>query len=461
MVDIVRIQRWYDEVSGHLTNELLPFWITRMIDRRHGGFNSQFDEHGNDTGVDEKSLIAQARILYTMSSVCRSDFSNGEEHLAIARHGFEFLRDRMWDPKHGGFYWMLDRAGNVRIDKKIAYGQSFGIYALSEYYLAAGDKEALDLAQTLFDLLQKYSLDSCFGGYFEMFDRSWKLEGPGSAGGDRKTLDVHMHLMEALTTLYEASPEEIHRRKLVEIIGLLFRRVLHPRYRTGISQFFSDWKVAPQIKFDIVWGWDRYQEGGMKPHATETTSYGHNVEFAWLLSHALSVLSDGRQDGTAAAARPSPSGARSGAGAVIGGTVPNAVSPDEATATMRTLFDHCVLYGIDREYGGVYVEGSPEGEVYDREKEFWQQAEVLIGMLEAYLLFDDEKYIDGFEKVWTFVLSKGINHRQGEWWPLLTREGEPIWRHMSHSWKINYHTVRAMIQSARRLKLIRERLNGL
>jgi len=51
-----------------------------------------------------------------------------------------------------------------------------------------------------------------------------------------------------------------------------------------------------------------------------------------------------------------------------------------------------------------------------------------------------------------FVFDKMINHPVGEWWPLLGRRGEHVWTHMSHSWKVNYHTVRSMIQTIERLR---------
>ncbi len=101
---------------------------------------------------------------------------------------------------------------------------------------------------------------------------------------------------------------------------------------------------------------------------------------------------------------------------------------------------------------GVYVEGPHSGGVYDREKEFWQQAEVMIASLDACLLTGDEKYWDAYRNVHRFVFDRVINRDVGEWYPLLTREGEPIWTHMSHSWKVNYHSVRAMVQSIIRLK---------
>lgn len=408
------------EAENHLINELLPFWITRMKDEENGGFVTHFDKEGKDTGEDEKSLIAQTRCLYTISSAHRAGYGNGK-YAELARHGADFLIDKMWDKEYGGFYWMVDRKGNVKIDGKIIYGHSFAIYSLSEYTLATGDLRGIEYAERVFDLIQKYGIDSMYGGYWEMFCRNWTLCGPGSQGGDRKTLDVHMHLMEAYTTLYECSGKDVHRRKLIEIIGLLLNRIIHPVFKTGIPQFFKNWEVAPQIKFDIIWGWDRFSEEGQKGNATDNTCYGHNAEFAWLLLHALEVLG---------------------------------ISHEGYLDLFRTIYDHTIDNGIDTEFGGVYVEGPHSGGVYDREKEFWQQAEVLIGLLDGVILFGDEKYMAAYQNVHRFVFDKVVNKGVGEWYPLLSRRGEPIWTHMGHSWKINYHTVRSMIQSIQRLAVL-------
>ena len=418
------LQSFLREAEHHLTRELLPFWTSRMVDREHGGYITHYDEEGRDTGEDEKSLIAQTRSVYTLSSAHRAGYGGGE--LAeMAAHGVDYLLKRMWDTKQGGFFWMTDRRGDVVNDRKILYGQSFAVYALSEYTLATGDPIGREYAEELFRLIQTHTTDTYYGGYFEMFGRDWSLAGPGAAGGDRKTLDVHMHLMEAFTTLYEATGRDTHRRKLQEDIDILLHRMLHPQYKTGIPQFFADWRVAPQIKFDIIWGWDRYTGEGSKPNPTDNTCYGHNAELGWLLIRALQVM--GR-------------------------------NTEEYKELLQTIFDHTLENGIDREYGGVFVEGPHAGGVYDREKEFWQQAEVMIAMLDAYLLFGEEKYWEAYKNVHRFVFDKVINKKTGEWYPLLTREGEPIWTHMGHSWKINYHTVRAMVQSIGKMKKINDRM---
>lgn len=417
-IDEVRSIR--KEAESHLVNELLPFWTSRFIDKDNGGYLTHWDENGFDTGEDEKSLIAQTRCLYSISSAHRAGYGDGK-FVHMARHGADFLINKMWDNENGGFYWMMDRQGNVKIDKKIIYGQSFAIYSLSEYTLATGDRRGIEYAERVFELLQKYCADTQYGGYWEMFSRDWKLCGPGSQGGDRKTLDVHMHLMEAFTTLYECSGKEVHRRKLLEDIGLLTGRLIHHVHKTGIPQFFGDWTVAPQIRFDIIWGWDRFNADSTKKNATDNTCYGHNAELAWLMIHALRILK---------------------------------TDPQDYADLFRIIFDHTINNGIDREHGGVFVEGPHAGGVYDMEKEFWQQAEVLIGTLDAVILLGEEKYWDAYRNVHRFVFDKMINKKVGEWYPLMTREGKPIWTHMGHSWKINYHTVRSMIQSIIRLDMI-------
>ncbi len=413
-----------NEAKNHLLNELLPFWTKRMKDEKYGGFITHFDENGKDTGEDEKSLIAQARSVYTLSSAHRAGYGTGE--LAeLAKWGVDFMLEKMWDRENGGFYWMLDRKGNVKEKKKILYGHCFAIYCLSEYSLATGDQRGIEYAEKIFDLIQIHCTDTRFGGYFEMFENDWTLCGPGPLGGDRKTLDVHMHLMEAFTTLYECSQKELHQRKLLEDIELLMSKMLHPEFKTGIPQFFANWEIAPQIKFDIIWGWDRFTEDGEKNNATDNTCYGHNAELAWLLNHALEILGE---------------------------------NSEKYENVFKKIFDHTVDNGIDHTYGGVFVEGPHSGGVYDREKEFWQQAEVMIGTLDAWLHFKEEKYWNAYKNIHRFVFDKVINKKVGEWYPLLTRKGKPIWTHMSHSWKINYHTVRAMIQSINRLNKISDLL---
>ena len=176
-----------------------------------------------------------------------------------------------------------------------------------------------------------------------------------------------------------------------------------------------------RILFKNVWGADRDVDDD-EGRPLDNTSFGHNVEFAWLLHHTIRILD---------------------------------LNVDDYAERIRKLFDHCLEYGIDWDRGGVYCEGSHRGPARERNKEFWQQAECLVGLLDAYQLFGDEKYLDAYENVHRFVMDHVINHAVGEWYPLFDENNTRLWDYMGHAWKINYHTVRSMIQcESRLLKLV-------
>ena len=421
-MDRKKLEFWKEEMKSHLTGELLPFWTQRCWDQDRGGYLTQFDTNGDDAGTDEKSLLAHMRTIFALSLAHKHGFDPDSTCLKLAGKGVHFALEHYWDSVHGGFYWLFNRENKVLIDKKIIYGHSFAIYALSTYTSVSGDPVGLEYAEKCFNLIQIYAAETSFGGYLEMFERDWTLCGPGSGGGDRKTLDVHMHMMEACTALFSCSGKEVHKRKLNEVINLLTHRFMHPVYGTGIPQFYKDWSEAPQIKFDIIWGWDRFTGETQEKAHNDNTSYGHNVEFFWLLLEALKILER---------------------------------DPHDYDELFGKILNHALSTGVDREYGGVFVEGSHDGmKVYNDAKEFWQQAEFLTGMLDAFLLYKDEAYLDVYENIHKFVMKHGIKHEVGEWWPLLTREGVPIWTHMSHSWKVNYHSIRGAVLAVDRLETI-------
>jgi len=299
-------------------------------------------------------------MIFTFSSMHRAGFAQ-DQALAIAQGGVEFLIDHFWDEQHGGWFWTTERDGSPLNESKIGYGHSFAMYALSEYGMASGDLRGMEWAAKTFETFQSLAADNLNGGYYEFFERDWTKKPPGSKGGDRKSLDVHMHLMEAFTNLYEATGAPIYHDKTREVIDLIFRHMIHPEHGTGIAQFAPDWAPQRAVLFEDVWGADRDVEGS-EGRPLDNTSYGHNVEFAWLLAHAVKLLD---------------------------------LDMDAYRDAMRKLYDHCIAYGIDGERGGVYCEGQHHGPAREKNKEFWQQAEALVGLLDAYRLFGDEKYLVG------------------------------------------------------------------
>lgn len=414
--DPERLRAFRDQTFRYLTSSLLPFWLERSPDPEYGGFLTYFDRSGHPTGETDKTFLMQIRMLYTMASAHRAGYGDGR-CAQLASEGARFILDHYWDDTEGGWIWIADRSGRPVLQDKVGYGQCFALYAFSEYYLATGDREGLGAADRTRQVISERMADHSRGGYFELMERDWTPKPGGRAGGDRKSFDVHMHMMEALTTYHEARPAEEVRSALLATIDLIESRMIERRSGTGGIQFTLDFDPLPAILFDTQWGRDAEPvEGTARP--IDTTSYGHNVEFAWLLLHAFERLD---------------------------------LPLDEALPVVRPMVEHCVRYGIDWEYGGVFVEGPNEGPPSVLEKQFWQQAEVLIGMLDAYRLFGEPVYWKAFTNVFDFVFNRFIVKDAGEWYERLDRVGRPIDDALGHAWKISYHTVRSMIQTIARL----------
>jgi mannobiose 2-epimerase len=122
---------------------------------------------------------------------------------------------------------------------------------------------------------------------------------------------------------------------------------------------------------------------------------------------------------------------------------------------LRNMCDHCIRFGVDHTYGGVYCEGPDQSPTTHTQKQFWQQGEALIGMLDAYLSFREERYWAAFRNIWDFVFAHMVNMEGGgEWYERVDREGNVVDDALGHGWKVNYHTVRSMIQVIRRLHKI-------
>ncbi len=408
------------EMHAHLHGGLIPFWRARATDRERGGYLTCFNEAGDSLGTREKYLNTQCRLLWWFSALARSQ-REPAEFAALARHGFEFITRHFWDDTHGGWFWKVDGNGARLDDGKVVYGQSFAIYALAEYAQATGDPRALELASRTFDLLQVHCADTRHGGYLENLEPDWTPSAPGFAAGDRKSLDTHMHLMESFTTLYATSQRELHRQKLLEVAQLIQERMIDPRTGCGRNQFSVDFTPIPAIAIRRTWNAERQGDAPAVP--TDTTSYGHNVELAWLMRRALETA-----DASVAAAHP----------------------------RLRRLLDHAVAHGVDWEHGGVFRDGTAGGGPIVMETEFWQNAEVLVGSLDGFELFGEPRYLEAFFNVWAFVRDRFIAPC-GEWRVLLDRTGRPLNSDVGNDWKVSYHTGRALLECVARLERLQAR----
>lgn len=417
---MTELKECLDEITEHLEQELIPFWEQRTVDKECGGYFTNFDANGILQEDKTKYIVTQTRMLWGFSKLYRT--YQKPEYLAIAKQGFVFLTTYFWDKEYGGWYWKTSQKGSVIDDGKVVYGQTFAIYALSEYVLASGSVEAKSYAEETFELLQKYCADTRSGGYFENMERDFSLSQAGYAGGDVKSLDIHMHIMESFTTLYECTRKHKHAEKLKEVIELIVTRMVSREIGCGYNQFTLSFEPRPEMLIKRTWNDERKAREKIKT-PFNTTSYGHNVELVWLLHHADQILGE---------------------------------NPHRFDYLTQSMFKHLCQYGYDNAVGGVFCEGPWEGEALVLDKEWWQNCETLVGLLDAYEYVKDEKYLEMFVQTWNFASTYFINHEVGEWRQLLRRDGTSITEELGNAWKGIYHTGRAMIECKKRLQKILE-----
>lgn len=416
MIPREEIARRRERARAHLEEELLPFWIGRSPDPEHGGFLTWFDRDGRPTGETSKTFLAQVRLLFALSAAQRAGYG-GDRCAQLAAEAVQFLTERYWDPVHGGWFWIGDRDGCPTDERKVGYGHAFAMYAFAERSLASGDPLARAWMERSYEVVMSRMADPAHGGWLELFSRDWTPL-PPEEGGDRKSFDVHLHLMEGLTSVFEVTRSPHHERALRASVAILLERVLDADSGAGGMQFAPDWTPLPAASLGAVWGRDEAPEDGVA-RPLDLTNYGHDIECAWLLLRAADVLGEDR----------SPWAER-----------------------LRATFEHTLAHGLDREHGGLFLEGPRGGEPAHTRKQFWQQAEGQIGFLDAWALYGEDRWFEAFASTQDFALDRLANHDAGgEWRLLVERDGTPIWDELGTGWKLCYHTVRGQLEVLRRL----------
>jgi mannobiose 2-epimerase len=384
-------------IQAQLANRILPYWFDTTIDRTHGGYLLADDGRGGH-GARDKQLVGQARLLWTFSMVHRQGYSTGRRnYLAAAGQGYRFLIEHFLDPEDGGYFWRTDLSGRPTAERKILYGQSFVIYALVEYHRASGDPEPLRRALELHAVLQRHAHDRRHDGWMEHFERDWKpIVDPKApievevAG--LKSANAHLHWMEALTELFEASRDRAVRRSLEEALRLN-RHMFYPS-TPGKSAFHRQPDWSP-----------------VNTPGSAGLSYGHNVEFAWLMVRAQQVLG----------ARP-------------------------AWEHFEAHLDHALRHGADHERGGLYNRGIGDLPATQTDKVWWVQAEWIAALSDALRRQPNAGYEQALIRTLDFVDRHLADPADGIWADTVTADGQPKSPAKAHAWKANYHDVRALVK---------------
>lgn len=399
--DRTLLRGWRRELEDELLRNILPFYANLAIDQGRGGF---FGLIHNDLTIEKdapRGVIQVTRILWAFSHACRVLDNPGL--LPTAEWAWNTLRSHFLDKTHGGLYWMVAADGAPLDRRRFIYAQAFGIYAFAEYALATGSRVALAEALALFDLLETHAWDGARGGYVEACTPEWRhdqgqrideVNGPVAW-----SMNTHLHLMEAYTTLLRATrlaneQSNVVAEALQRTLLILLRRIVQPGGHFGL-QFDADWHPLD-----------------------DRISYGHDIEGSWLLVEAAQVLG-------------------------------NASLLDEAHAVALQLARQTLAKGVDAD-GGLFNEGLPAGPT-DMEKDWWPQAEAMVGFLNAFQLSGEEPFLQAALASWRFIQKYIVDRAYGEWFWGVTRDGQPLNKQKSGPWKGPYHNGRACLETMRRI----------
>jgi mannobiose 2-epimerase len=386
-----------DQLFGHI----LPFWCGPALDNENGGWMSWLSNELKPDRTQPKGLIVNSRILWAFSAAYRR--KPEAIYRQMADRAYDFLMNQFWDQKHGGAFWRLDDKGRTIEDVKKVYGQAFCIYALTEYHQAFGPKEALDRAIQLFELVERHAHDPKNNGYFEVCSRDWSeiLNAALSEKDltEKKSMNSHLHVLEAYTNLYRTWKEPRVEQRLRELIQLFLEHILDSRTFHFHHFFDEQWNVR-----------------------SDSYTFGHDIEGSWLLCEAGQVLGD---DGLL----------------------------DGLRAVALRIADEVMNEAVDKT-GAISYEGRA-GKVIDSGKECWPQAEAVIGFLNAHQISRESKYLEAALGAWNYIDQHLVDRVNGEWFWKINDDGRPDAKLPKVSeWKGPYHGSRMCLEVLHRVHLL-------
>lgn len=386
--NILKLQQ---QLRKELTGNILPFWSEKMIDNENGGFYGQIKGDGQLVPEADKGGILNARILWSFSAAYLQE--KNPIYLEMANRAKDFILKHFFDPEFGGTYWTISFDGKPVDTKKQIYSQAFFIYAFTEHYRASGDESSLRTAVGLFRLIENHSFDCEMNGYFEAYSRDWQLledlRLSEKDENEKKTMNTHLHILEAYTNLYRVWKDQTLGQQLGNLILIFTEKIVNQK------TFHLD------LFFDENWN-------------TKSTivSYGHDIEASWLIDEAARVLDDQE---------------------LLTEVQKTCIQIAEA-ACEGLQPDGSLVYELDKGH-------------LETDRHWWVNAEGVVGFLNAFELTGDHQWLEKSLNCWKYIQENLIDTEKGEWfWSILddgtvNRKGDK-----AGFWKCPYHNSRMCLE---------------
>ena len=405
-----------DEMEAVLTTGMMDYWYPRCVDKEYGGYLSNFDKDWKPMERQSKFIVTQARHTWASAQMALM-YPENPLYMQVSEHGYKFLRDVMWDKEYGGYYTTTNRQGELLEDEdfaltKTAYGNAFAIYGLSAYFEASNDSAALDLAIKSFKWLEEHSHDPEFGGYFQFMLQDGTALKEGHRGTPPKDQNSSIHVLEALTALYEVWPDEHLKSRLTEML-LLIRDTITTEVGYLNLFFRKDWSPVYYTDKEFI--------GGRNKHVFDHISFGHDIETAFLMLETAKAIG---------------------------------IEYDTRTHVVsKRMTDHVINYGWDSETGatyeaGYYFEDKDGMTCLESHTSWWVATESFHTMLIMSGLYPDDplEYYDKFTLTWDYCKNYLIDYEGGGWYRTgINEHPEEKEGDKGGVWKGNYHSTRSLI----------------
>jgi mannobiose 2-epimerase len=397
--------------TNELHNNILSYWMKYGVEKEGQGFYAAVDLNNKPVFSANKTSVLNARILWTFAAA--ANLYTGKAYEEIAHRAYRVVTEDFADREHGGFFMELSADNQVANDIKHSYAQAFVIYSLAKYYEFNPAKEVMDKIQEFFYFLDKKTKDPEHAGYLESFTRNWKIfeENRMADNNEPKSMNTHLHILEAYAAVYRIWKDELVRQRLTELLEIFINHIIREDGHLGIffSEDFSETESSKAI-----------------------CSFGHDIEASWLIWEAAEILGDE---------------------SIIAKTKP----------LILKMADAVLRVGVDKD-GGLFLESTRYGSHVRTNKHWWLQAENLVGFMNAFQLTGKPHYWETVKLAWDFIDRHVIDHKGGEWFTKVNRLGKAIliepeddpspyyrndWK--IDPWKCPYHNGRAMIELSNRI----------
>ena len=386
--------------------DILAYWQRYAPDPVNGGFYGRVDYQNRPDPTAEKGIVLNSRILWTFSAALHH--TGHDDYRATADRAFDFIRQHFIDPQYGGVFWSVSPDGRPKQAIKQLYGQAFALYGLSEYVRATGSAPALTMAKTLFQLMVSKAWDSANGGFAEACARNWSPADDYilSRRDNReiKTMNTHLHILEAFTNLYRAWPDATVANQMRGMLSVFPGHIVDVKtYRMNLFMD-ADWRVR-----------------------RTATSYGHDIEASWLLPEAADLL----------------------AAKNVGDKPLQKIVRKLAVNMARAAQS-----GLDPDGGMNYEYDTTTGHL-NRERSWWVMAEAMVGFMNAYQLTGEKPFLNKSLQSWAFIKKHLLDTRNGEWFSGVNEKHRVLGTDKISLWKCPYHNSRACLEMLERLEHLR------